>query len=295
MESCGTESRGDGLGLGSPSGRTEVHILSLNIIARAQAGDEAARSSVVDACERTILWVIRPYLWAVDREDLESVGKVAVLADALPTFDPSAGASFPTWAAYKIRNRVQEEVNRAHMLGKGMGRLLSRIDSARKRLEDNSGRAATIAELAAETGFDRVSVRAALDVQRVEMDDVAANQWKGVSDLAAVYVKKTARQILRDLKLELEDAFPVFRQLLRHRDHDGGFYGELAQAELERRNGWRDGYLRKEKQHLKLRRAKHSSHNLEQPPARCEFCFVEAYLGARGWTVQDLAEAGGER
>jgi RNA polymerase sigma factor (sigma-70 family) len=87
------------------------------VIARAQAGDLAARHALVEANLRLVLYVARRYQSScLTVEDMVQEGVVGLL-DALERYDLSAGHSFSSYAVPWIRLRIGRAVYR-------MGRII---------------------------------------------------------------------------------------------------------------------------------------------------------------------------
>jgi RNA polymerase primary sigma factor len=105
---------------------------------------------------------------AVAREELLQEGVVGLLR-ALERFDPDRGVPFWGYAAWWVRQAMQQvvsELSRPMVLSDRALRQLARIKNAQRRFEQARRREATSAELAAIIGLPRSQVESLLGTER---------------------------------------------------------------------------------------------------------------------------------
>jgi len=85
----------------------ENHGVNLELVERAQAGDNSAREALVDALADLVRAVARRFAGGILREDLVQAGYVGVF-EALGRFDPSRGVQFSTYALPFIMGAVRQ-------------------------------------------------------------------------------------------------------------------------------------------------------------------------------------------
>lgn len=86
---------------------------------------------------------------SVDREELLQAGVVGLL-EAMDRFDPDAGSAFLTFAAFRVRGAIMEELRRLDPLSRGERRRLRDMRTAEAELTRRLGRPPEPAELSAE-------------------------------------------------------------------------------------------------------------------------------------------------
>jgi RNA polymerase primary sigma factor len=122
------------------------------LVAAAQAGDAAARARLVEAFMPLIASVARVYRDSprVERVELLQEGVVGLLR-ALERYDPHRGVPFGGYAAFWVRQAMQQlvaEVTRPLVLSDRALRQLSRVKDAHRRAVQETGREPARAELA---------------------------------------------------------------------------------------------------------------------------------------------------
>jgi RNA polymerase sigma factor (sigma-70 family) len=126
------------------------------LVAAAQAGDPAARARLVDACMPLISSVARTYRSGqLERVELLQEGVVGLLR-ALERFDPDRGVPFWAYAAWWVRQAMQQlvsELTRPVVLSDRALRQLARLKHAHQEAVQHSGRAPGRAELAERAGL----------------------------------------------------------------------------------------------------------------------------------------------
>jgi RNA polymerase sigma factor for flagellar operon FliA len=87
----------------------------------------------------------------VDLDDLIQAGTLGLL-DAVRRFDPSAGASFATFASQRIRGAMIDELRSRDWLPRSVRRKARAMDTCVRELEQRHGRAPTEREIAQAMG-----------------------------------------------------------------------------------------------------------------------------------------------
>jgi len=141
------------------------------LVLASATGDPAASEELIAAFLPAIGGVARMYRSAptVDRNELIQEGVVGLLR-ATRRFDPSVGSSFWAYAAWWVRQAMQQlvsQVSRPTVLSDRAQRGLARIREARRLHFQTHGRDPTPGELAALVGLPREQVESLLAAERV--------------------------------------------------------------------------------------------------------------------------------
>jgi RNA polymerase sigma factor (sigma-70 family) len=127
------------------------------LVARAQAGDMAARADLVGAFMPALSAMARTYRTSqVGRQELLQEGVVGLLR-ALERFDPERGVAFWSYASFWVRQAMQHlvaELTRPLVLSDRALRHLSRLKQLHHEELQRSGREPTRAELAERSGLE---------------------------------------------------------------------------------------------------------------------------------------------
>jgi RNA polymerase sigma factor (sigma-70 family) len=144
--------------------------LERRLVIAAKEGDRDARAQLVEAFLPAIASVARVYrsAGAVDRMELMQEG-VAGLLRALERFDPERGVPFWGYAAWWVRQAMQQlvaELTRPVVLSDHALRQLARLKEVHAGLLRRHGREPTPRELATDSGVDREDVENLLATER---------------------------------------------------------------------------------------------------------------------------------
>jgi RNA polymerase primary sigma factor len=144
--------------------------LERRLVVDARQGDPAARAQLVEAFLPAIASVARVYRGTarVDRTELIQDG-VAGLLRALERFEPERGVPFWKYAAWWVRQAMQQlvaELTRPVVLSDHALRQLARLKDVHAELLRQQGREPTTRELAFGSGLDREDVENLLATER---------------------------------------------------------------------------------------------------------------------------------
>lgn len=130
-----------------------------------RTGDLAARDRVLRSYAPMVKYLAARKVGmtpsACDLDDLVSCGLFALLR-AIDSFDPAKGASFDSYAWTRVSGAIVDELRRSDWAPRSLRRQERRIASARKILEQRTGRAPTNAEIAKEIGVSAAELECQL-------------------------------------------------------------------------------------------------------------------------------------
>ncbi len=128
-------------------------------------GDENAREVILEAhlglVKRTLARLrigLPPDAATRLTDDLSQAGLLGLI-QALDHFDPNAGSSFNTFAAFRVRGSMLDELRRQDWLSKGSRHRLKELRKKMTDLEQSLGRTASDEELAQKLGQSVESLR----------------------------------------------------------------------------------------------------------------------------------------
>jgi RNA polymerase sigma factor (sigma-70 family) len=135
----------------------------------AQGGGEPEREELVESFTPLIASIARIYRRSsgVDREELMQEGVVGLLR-ALERYDPGRGVPFWAYAAWWVRQAMQQvvsELSRPLVLSDRALRQLARVKDARRKFEQTRGRARSSRELAKAAGLPPAQVERLMSVE----------------------------------------------------------------------------------------------------------------------------------
>ena len=135
---------------------------------------------------------------AVDRQELTQEGVVGLLR-ALERYEPDRGVPFWAYAAWWVRQAMQQvvsELSRPMVLSDRALRQLARIKNAQRRFEQARRREATSAELAAIVGLPRSQVESLLGTERTArgLDEPAGAETRDGTTVGELLVDPRPRR-----------------------------------------------------------------------------------------------------
>jgi len=116
--------------------------------ARASASSSEAITRHADLVRRIAHHLAARLPPSVEVDDLIQAGMVGLI-EALRQFDPSAGATFETYASIRIRGAMIDEIRKGDWVPRSVHRRVREAAEATRQIEQREGRAATAAEVAA--------------------------------------------------------------------------------------------------------------------------------------------------
>ena len=142
----------------------------LALVLRAQRGGPREREALVNAYQPLIASAANAYRrsTSVDREELTQEGVVGLLR-ALERYEPARGVPFWAYAAWWVRQAMQQvvsELSRPMVLSDRALRQLARIKVAQRRFEQTHRREASTAELSTIVGLPQSQVEKLLCTER---------------------------------------------------------------------------------------------------------------------------------
>ena len=123
----------------------------------------------------------------VDHEDLYSAGVLGLL-DAHAKFDPRKGVKFETYAVWRIKGAVLDQLRALDWVSRSMRRKARNLDGVTRKLDQKLGRAASEEEVAREMKMSRGDFYRLLDHVRgavlVSLDESRSGEDQEPSTLA---------------------------------------------------------------------------------------------------------------
>ncbi|MEO5618992.1 MAG: FliA/WhiG family RNA polymerase sigma factor [Candidatus Eisenbacteria bacterium] len=123
----------------------------------------------------------------VDHEDLYSAGVLGLL-DAHAKFDTSKGVKFETYAVWRIKGAVLDQLRALDWVSRSMRRKARNLDGITRKLDQKLGRAASEDEVAREMKMSRGDFYRLLDHVRgavlVSLDETRSGEDQELSTLA---------------------------------------------------------------------------------------------------------------
>jgi RNA polymerase sigma factor for flagellar operon FliA len=151
----------------------------------------------------------------VDHEDLYSAGVLGLL-DAHAKFDPRKGVKFETYAVWRIKGAVLDQLRALDWVSRSMRRKARNLDGVTRRLDQKLGRAATEEEVAREMKLSSTDYYRLLDHVRgavlVSLDESRSGEDQEPSTLADHLADPNA--VSMENRLEAEQSRTVMLKTL---------------------------------------------------------------------------------
>lgn len=129
------------------------------------AGGAAATDELVERHMPLVKHIAAKFMYnlppSVEYSDLVSMGLVGLL-DALSRFDPERGIKFDTFATYRIRGAILNQLDALSWVPRGVRERSKKLDRAAASLADRLGRMPTDEEISAEAGMGAAEYAKAL-------------------------------------------------------------------------------------------------------------------------------------
>lgn len=123
--------------------------------------DIESRNRLLLSYSPLVKWVVgRLPLRARERvgsDDLVSYGLIGLI-DAIERFSPAAGIKFETYATFRVRGAILDELRRLDFLPRSVRAQARLLDATRSDLQEDLGRSPTTRELSERTGLDPETV-----------------------------------------------------------------------------------------------------------------------------------------
>ncbi len=153
----------------------------------------------------------------VDHEDLYSAGVLGLL-DAHAKFDPRKGVKFETYAVWRIKGAVLDQLRALDWVSRSMRRKARALDGVTRRLDQKLGRAASEEELARELKMEHGDFYRLLDHVRgavlVSLDEARSNEDQEATTLGDHLPDPRAVDL--EARLEDEQTRLVLLRTLNH-------------------------------------------------------------------------------
>src|SRR5262245_3705755 len=127
----------------------------------------------------------------VDHEDLYSAGVLGLL-DAHAKFDPRKGVKFETYAVWRIKGAVLDQLRALDWVSRSMRRKARNLDGITRKLDQRLGRAASEDEVAREMKMSRGDFYRLLDHVRGAVL-VWLDEGRSAEDQAPTHMRRHAR------------------------------------------------------------------------------------------------------
>jgi len=151
----------------------------------------------------------------VDHEDLYSAGVLGLL-DAHAKFDPGKGVKFETYAVWRIKGAVLDQLRALDWVSRSMRRKARNLDGITRKLDQKLGRAANDDEIAREMKLSRGEFYRLLDHVRgavlVSLDEARSGDEQEPSSLSDHLADPNAADV--ESRLEEEQSRAVILRTL---------------------------------------------------------------------------------
>ena len=175
---------------------------TLDLLALAREGDEAAAAQVLQANTGLIWAVVRRYYGrGVEPDDLYQLGCLGFMK-AVRGFDTEYGTQFSTYAVPKIAGEIRRYLrdNGAIKVGRGIREQSMAVFAARERLRASLGREPVLSELAAETGLTPEEIAVA-ELATTPPDSLQQENQDGLTLESTLADSRTEEHMLEQIAL----------------------------------------------------------------------------------------------
>ncbi len=137
----------------------------MNLIRKAQAGDQAARQEMIQGNLRLVLSVVQKFSSRGESlDDLFQVGCIGLIK-AIDNFNPDLGLRFSTYGQPMIIGEIRRFLrdNNALRVSRSTRDVAYKAMQAKERLQKKNGREPTVREIAQEVGLPQSTVTLAME------------------------------------------------------------------------------------------------------------------------------------
>ena len=139
----------------------------------------------------------------VDQEELEQVGMIGLL-DAVDKFDPTRDVQFKTYAEFRIKGAILDELRSMDWVPRSVRQKSRRLDTAYNEIEQRLGRAATQDEVADSLGVNldelHTMINQARGISIVNLDELRSPSDSGGPLYPDVFEDEKAENPFNTLK-----------------------------------------------------------------------------------------------
>ena len=149
----------------------------------------------------------------IELEDLINSGVIGLM-DAIEKFDPEKGVRFETYAEFRIRGAILDELRAQDWVSRSVRQKANQLSRAYAELEQKLGRAATDEEVMAELGLEREAFYKLVDrvrsISLINWDEITGREkldgttgevpsdfWKGTDPFRDLNIRRV-RQVLQN-------------------------------------------------------------------------------------------------
>jgi RNA polymerase sigma factor for flagellar operon FliA len=149
----------------------------------------------------------------IELEDLINSGVIGLM-DAIEKFDPEKGVRFETYAEFRIRGAILDELRAQDWVSRSVRQKANQLSRAYAELEQKLGRAATDEEAMAELGLEREAFYKLVDrvrsISLINWDEITGREkldgttgevpsdfWKGTDPFRDLNIRRV-RQVLQN-------------------------------------------------------------------------------------------------
>jgi RNA polymerase sigma factor for flagellar operon FliA len=171
--------------------------------------EQAARVERHTELVRRIALALRRHSPRIDVDEMIGVGNEALVSAAL-RYDPSSGASFSTYAHYRIRGAMLDALRRIHPTGRRQARARARLEQVQSLLEQAGEDQRAREQAGRQTLEQRIAIarellrKAAMVTIVSECQGVALDEVDGDDDLEHALLDEESRRRAGALLDELE-------------------------------------------------------------------------------------------
>lgn len=135
---------------------------------------------------------------SIDVDDLISAGVIGLM-DAIEKYDPSRDNKFKTYAEFRIRGAILDELRAQDFVPRSVRDKVKRLDAAQLKLEQMLGRAPTHAEVAGMLAVDILDLHTFMPARYASErnEQVATMSADADSPFDAFALRRTRNQVIR--------------------------------------------------------------------------------------------------